>query len=368
LKWSDILRNEEKVLDATGVEKFYTWIRDSFARGRPLDEFVRQLIVARGSTYEHPAANYHRACRDAATRGEAAARLFLGTRLQCAQCHNHPFDRWTQDDYYSWAALFARIDYKIVDNKRLDDLDKNEFVGEQIVLVKDEGEVNDPRTGQKAPPRFLGERRGLAADADRLAELADWLTSPANQSFAKAQVNRIWYHLMGRGLVEPVDDFRETNLASHPDLLDALAADLVANGFDVRHVMRRIMNSRTYQLSAAPNQTNGDDETNFSRAIPRRLTAEQLLDAQAQVMAVPVDFNGYDPGLRAGQLPGVRKVRLRKKPPSSGDRFLMAFGKPERLIACECERSDTSTLSQAMLLISGEGLHELLTRQDNCLA
>ncbi len=265
LKWSDVLRNEEKVLDRHGVEVFYRWIRKNVAEGRPLNEFVRELISARGSTYLNAPANFHRANRDPTTRGEAVARVFLGTRLQCAKCHNHPFDRWTQDDYYAWAATFARIDYKIVDNKRLDKLDKNEFVGEQVVLVKEEGEVQNPNTHQDVAPRFLGEDATLPEDSDRLNELAAWLASPENTAFARAQVNRVWYHLMGRGLVDPVDDFRDTNPPSHPELLNALAEDLVASGFHLRHLVRVIMLSRTYQLSSLPNDTNMEDDTNFSR-------------------------------------------------------------------------------------------------------
>jgi hypothetical protein len=368
LRWSDVLRNEEKVLDATGVDTFYGWIRQAFEEARPLDAFARQLVSARGSTYEHAPANFYRALRDPNTRGEAVARVFLGTRLQCAQCHNHPFDRWTQNDYYAWAALFARIDYEIVDNERKDRLDKNEFVGEQIVQIQDKGEVTHPDTGERVPPRFLGEASTLPGDTDRLEQLAAWLTSADNEAFAQSQVNRIWYHLMGRGLVEPVDDFRETNPASHPGLLKELARDFVAHGCDVRHTMRVIMQSASYQLAAATDEASATDDAHYARAIVRRLTAEQLLDAYAHVLGVPARFNGYPAGVRAGQLHGVQRVRLRDQPPSSGDRFLTTFGKPQRLIACDCERSEQTTLSQALLLISGQGLHRMLTDQDNLLA
>ncbi len=341
--------------------------RKNVAEGRPLNEFVVNWFPPRKYLPNAPA-EFHRANRVPTIRGEAVARVFLGTRLQCAKCHNHPFDRWTQDDYYAWAATFARIDYKIVDNKRLDKLDKNEFVGEQVVLVKEEGEVQNPNTQQDVAPRFLGEDVTLPEDSDRLNELAAWLASPENTAFARAQVNRVWYHLMGRGLVDPVDDFRDTNPPSHPELLNALAEDFVASGFHLRHLVRVIMLSRTYQLSSLPNETNMEDDTNFSRAIVRRLSAEQLLDAQSQVLGVPAKFNGHPDGLRAGQIPGVRKVRLRDDMPSDGDRFLFAFGKPERQIACECERSESTTLSQALMLVSGQGLHELLTDGNSRLA
>jgi len=368
LKWSDLLKNEEKTLDVNGVKAFYDWIRESMAAGKPIDQFVRELVTARGSTYKSPPANYYRANRDPLTRAETTARLFLGTRLQCAKCHNHPFERWTQDDYYSWAALFARIDYKIIENKRTDKYDKNEFVGEQIVLVKDKGEVKNPSNDQVAPPRFLGgSALKLDAKSDRLQPLAKWLANPNNRLFAKAQANLIWYHLMGRGLVEPIDDFRATNPAVNPALLDALARDFAENNFDLRHLVRVIMNSRTYQLSSRPNDTNAGDQFNFSRAIVRRLTAEQLLDAQTQLLDSPAEFVGYDVGLRAGQIPGVRKLRRRKASPTNDDRFLQAFGKPERLLACECERSNETTLTHAFVLVSGEGINRRLAAAGNRL-
>ncbi|MEX2173198.1 MAG: DUF1549 and DUF1553 domain-containing protein [Pirellulaceae bacterium] len=369
LKWSDLLRNEEKVLDATGVDAFYRWIRDSLAEGKPMDRFVHELIAARGSTYANPPANYYRANRDALTRGESTARLFLGVRLQCARCHNHPYDRWTQDDYYSWAALFGRIDYEIVENKRRDKNDKHEFAGEQIVLIKDEGEVENPRLGHAATPKFLGaDTPAYEAKADRLPPLADWLTSPQNELFVRSQANFIWYQLLGRGLVEPIDDFRSTNPPSNPALLEALSSDFAASGFDLRHLARTIMNSRTYQLAAEPNATNADDETNFARAIVRRLSAEKLLDAQCQVLDVAADINGYPGGTRAGQIKGTLRVRPRDKRPSSADRFLKTFGKPERLIACDCERSSETTLKQAFTLIGDQGLQDLLARGENRLA
>jgi hypothetical protein len=369
LKWSDLLRSEEKVLDEKGVEVFHDWIRTAMAEGMPIDRFVRGLVTGLGSTYDNPAANFYRANRDPLTRGETTARLFLGTRLGCAKCHNHPFERWTQDDYYRWAAVFGRIDYQIVDNQRKDRLDKNEFVGEQIVVVAGEGEVKNARTGEVARPKMLG---GPPLDTDsvpaRLAPLAQWLTSPDNRLFASTQVNLVWYHLMGRGLVEPIDDFRDTNPGVNPELLDALADDFIDHGYDLRHLVRRIMTSRTYQASAEPNDTNAADQTNFSRAIVRRLTAEQLLDAQSQVLDAPARFAGYPLGMRAGQIPGVRRVRRREfDQQQSGDRFLRTFGKPDRLLACECERSNETTLSQAFTLISGGGLHEQLSSGGNRL-
>jgi hypothetical protein len=369
LKWSDLLRNEEKVLDAKGVDLFSTWIRDWIAAGKPLDHFVRELVSARGSTYDNPPANFYRANRDPLTRGETAARLFLGVRLQCARCHNHPYDVWTQDDYYNWAAVFSRIDYQILANKRRDRLDKHEFNGEQVVLIKDSGEVKNPRTGADAVPRFLGGYAPAQHPVeDRLPPLAAWLTSADNSAFVRSQVNFVWYHLLGRGIVEPIDDFRVTNPPSNPPLLDALASDFAANGFDLRALVRTIMTSRTYQLSAEPNDTNQGDESNFAKAIVRRLPAETLLDAQFQAIGAALEFNGYPEGTRAGQVKGTIRVRSRDKRPASADRFLKTFGKPERLLACECERSNETTLKQAFTLIGDEGLNDLLADESNRLA
>ena len=362
LKWADLLLVEEKVLDRKGVEVFHGWIRESLAAGKPVNEFVSDLLLARGSTYENPPANYFRALRKTNQRGEAAARVFLGTRLQCAQCHNHPFDRWTQDDYYAWAGLFARIDYKIVENKRKDRLDRNQFNGEQLIQIKSEGESTNPTTGETLEPRFLGAASAVSADEDRLHALATWLTSNTNTQFAKSQVNRLWYHLMGQGLVNPVDDFRVTNPASHPALLDELAADFIESGFDIRHILRLVLQSETYQLSS--NDNGGDT---YSHIPPRRLTAEQMLDSQSQAMGADLQFNGFDSPVRATQLPGIHKVRARDKVPSPADRFLFAFGKPERQMTCECERSDSTTLAQALLLVNGECIDDLLSQSNNLI-
>lgn len=365
LKWSDLLRNEEKVLDGKGVANFHHWIRQSIAEGKPLDRFARELIAARGSTYTNPAANFYRANRDPVTRAEAAAQLFLGVRLQCAKCHNHPFDRWTQQDYYRWASFFARVQYKILENNRRDINDGHEFDGEQVVWMAPSGEVRDPRTDEPMEPCYLGAPTpDFEADEDRLVELADWLTSPDNPFFARAQANRIWYHLLGRGLVEPIDDFRATNPAVMPELLDELTRDFVAHGFDLRHLVRTIMNSRTYQLSAATNETNGADESNFSHALLRRLSAEQLFDAMSQATGVAPHFSGFPEGMRASQLPGVPAMRRRRRV-SRDDQFLVLFGKPPRLLTCECERSTEPTLGQTFQLVSGPTINDLLSKPDN---
>jgi hypothetical protein len=366
LKWSDLLRNEEKVLDQKGVEAFHHWIQQWFAEGRPLDAFARELVSARGSTYANPAANFYRALRDPQARAEAVAQVFLGVRLQCARCHNHPFERWTQEDYHALAACFARVRYKIVENRRRDRFDLHEFDGEQIVWQDRAGEGTNPRTGAVLRPHVLGSAGPeLSPHADRLQVLADWIVAPDNPFFARAQANRVWFHLMGRGIVEPNDDFRASNPPANGTLLDALAHELVAARFDLRHLVRIILNSRTYQLSAVPNDTNADDEAQFSHALVRPLQAEQLLDALAGVLQTPVKFRGYPLGTRAGQLAGVRSPRPRGVGPTEGERFLQRFGKPERLLGCECERSQETTLGQSFQMLSGPLVNELLSRPDN---
>ena len=219
LRWADLLRVEEKTLDKTGVDVFHDWIRASVTEDKPLNTFAAELIAARGSTYKVPATNFYRALRTPEERSEATAQVFLGVRLQCAKCHNHPFDRWTQDDYYAWSNFFARIDYEIVENKRRDKNDKHEFSGEQIVQIKDKGDVKNPTTKQIAGLRFLGEGDVIVAEEkiagdpppDRLQQLAAWLSDNANERFATTQANRIWAQLMGQGIIDPVDDFRSTN-------------------------------------------------------------------------------------------------------------------------------------------------------------
>jgi hypothetical protein len=367
LKWADLLRNEEKVLDAKGVRLFHGWIRRAIAEGKPLNEFARELIASRGSTYSQPAANYYRALRDPQVRAEATAQVFLGVRLQCARCHNHPFDRWTQGDYHSLAAFFARVQYRIVENNRRDKLDKHEFAGEQVVYMDRKGEITHPNTGEVLRPRFPGTETCVEGEADRLRALADWVARPDNPFFARAQVNRVWYHLLGRGIVDPLDDFRASNPPANAALLEALSKDFAAHKFDLRHLVRTIMTSRTYQLSAVPNDTNADDEANFARAIVRPVQAEVLLDAVAQVSGVRPRFTGFPDGTRAVQLPGVGASKRRRQPLSDAERFLASFGKPVRSLSCECERSDDSTLARAFQLITGPLLNRMLEEPDNRL-
>jgi hypothetical protein len=370
LKWADLLRNEERTLDEKGVKIFHAWIRDSIAANKPLNVFAAELLAARGSTYTNGAANFYRALRTPVERAEAVGQVFLGIRLQCAQCHNHPFDRWTMDDYYDWAGVFARVDYQIIENQRTDKSDKHEFKGEQLVQIAaltSKNRVTNQRTGRPAVARLLGETKPLqpAEGEDELLALAKWLARPNNTVFARMQANRIWFHLMGRGLVDPLDDFRATNPPSHPQLMEALTQELIRSRFDLRHLIRVIMTSRVYQLAAAPPKEQPEDPLNYSHAIVRRLIAEQLLDATSQAAGAPLQFPGHPAGTRAAQRPGPLPDGRKAKSRAPLDEFLAAFGKPPRLVSSECERVSDPALGQAFQLMSGPVMTELITRPDN---
>lgn len=367
LKWADMLRLEEKTLDIKGAQVFHAWLRQAFLHDRPLDELVRDLIAGRGSTYTEPSSNFYRALRDPFTRAEAVAQLFLGARLQCAKCHNHPFDRWKQDDYYSWSNLFAGVEYKILENNRRDRNDQHEFDGEQIVYLNPTANVPDPRTGSPRPPQFLGDERPLAPEQDRLRALAEWLTHPERDRLAWMLVNRAWRHLMGRGLVEPVDDFRATNPPSHPELLQELAIELRSAGFRLKPLLRLIATSEAYQRASVPLAENADDDRNYAHGWVRRLSAEQLLDAWMLASGAQVSFRGFPPGVRAGQLPGVGALLRRSRGPLPADSALQVFGKPPRLQSCECERTEEPTLAQAFQYVSGPVIQQLVSDPSNCL-
>ncbi len=367
MKWADLLRVEEKTLDATGVEKFHGWIREQLAAGAGLDRFAREVLTATGSTYTNPPANFYRALRDPSARAEAAAQVFLGSRLGCAKCHNHPFEDLRQDDYYRFAALFDGIEYEVVENKRKDKYDKNQFIGEQRVQLVSLSEVEDkerlkhPRTGEPPVAGMLDPAVPAPADeSERLDAMAAWVVAQPN--FAKVQANRIWAHLMGRALVKPIDDVRPTNPASNPELLAYLAGELRAGDHDPRHLIRLIAGSKSYQLSSEPGGDWVGGEANFARAAVRRLPAEVVFDAAHRALGVAPDLSGWEGGAVA--LPGVQEVHLSKRP-GSGERFLKLFGKPARLTNSDAERSDDTTLAQAFELTGGETLTALLTRTDN---
>jgi hypothetical protein len=355
LKWADLLRNEEKTMGSKGVWVFQRWLRDQIAAEVPLDQMVRRIVASRGSTYTNPPSSFHRTNRDPMIAAETVAQVFLGIRLQCARCHNHPFDDWTQDDYYGLAACFSNVSRKDLNNVRKDNFDKHEINGDEFVYLEGRPEMVQPRTRKVLAPTPLRGRPFPADDAtSALDRLADWLTRD-NRQFARNLANRIWFHLMGRGIVDPVDDFRESNPPSNPALLNALTDYLGQHGMRLKPLVGLIMKSQTYQLDGAPNPTNEGDTANFARASVRLLPAEVLLDAISQVLDVPDPFEAAPRRLRATQLPGI----------ADGNAFLKAFGKPERLLTCECERTESTTLAQAFQMINGAPVRRKLESTGN---
>jgi hypothetical protein len=354
LKWSDVLRSSRKTLQLKGTHAFQDWLRDHVGRNTGIDAVVRELLTANGNTWSNPPANYYRVAKDPQNLAETTGQLFLGVRMQCAKCHNHPFERWTQDDYYSLAAFFARV--KTRKDPNAPPMAQPNTVAE-VVFSDRAGEVTQPRTGKVMPPKFPGAGVADVTGKDRRQVFADWLTSPANPFFAKSVANRIWFHLMGKGIVDPVDDFRESNPACNEELLDALAKDFAAHGFDQKYLIRTVMNSRTYQLTAQANEFNKDDNRYFSHAVTKLLTAEQLLDALCDVSGVPEKFAGLPAGTRAIQLPDGEVNHP----------FLKTFGQPARELACECERESDSNLAQALQLINGPTINEKLRNPGNRL-
>jgi hypothetical protein len=345
LKWADVLRNSREFFPERAVHRLHRWIRRSIAANVAFDRFAGELLAAAGSTVAHPAANFARATPEPTFAGEAAAQVFLGIRLQCARCHNHPLERWTQDDYYGFAAFFAGVRQK---PGRLPD--------EAVIGHDPARAVTQPRTGRRMTPRFPGGTApAVPAGADPRPALAAWISDPANPYFARATVNRVWRHLLGRGIIDPVDDIRDSNPACNAELLDALAREFVASGFDLKALIRTVLRSRTYQLSARPVPGNADDEVMFSRAVPRQLTAEQLLDAVCAVTGSPEKFAGLPAGTRAAQIPDT----------SADVAFLRTFGRPKRQIPCDCERDGDSNLGQVLQLVNGEFLNKKLTAPDN---
>ena len=344
LKWGDVLRSNSKKLKTAGVHKFREWIYESVRSDKPLDQFARELLTANGSVFENPPANFWRASRDPLDATETTAQLFLGVRIQCAKCHNHPFERWTQDNYYGIAAAFARVGRK-----------NSADADEEVIFTQAGGEVTQPRTNKQMKVHLLLKGDiDVPADQDRRTVFAAWLTSPENPFFAKSITNRIWGHLMGRGIVEPVDDFRDSNPPSNARLIDELSKQFVSNGFSQKWAVRTICNSRTYQLSSRKNGFNKDDEIYSSHANTRLLSAEQLLDGICAVTSVPEQFPGVPLGTRACELAD----------PPTDHYFLKVFGQPQREMACQCERSSESNLSQALQMINGPVVHNKL-RADN---
>ncbi len=344
-KWGDLLRINRDQMNERGMWAFHNWIRASIRDKRPIDEMVRDIITAEGSTFTEGPANYFRVANTPADWAENTSQVFLGIRIACAKCHHHPFEKWSQDDYYGMAAFFVRLGTKNSQEFGL-------FGKEQVVYLKNVGEQTHPRKGGAVKPHPL-DGADMDHPIDRRVMLADWVTKADNPHFARNIVNRFWGYVMGRGMVEPLDDMRATNPASNPELLDALAADFVKNKFDMRHLLRTILNSRAYQLSNVALPENKADVQNihYTRFAIRRLTAEQLADAVDYVTGTQTKYPGLPLGTRAIQLPDTDVKSF----------FLDTFGRPPRQVTCECERSSQPNIAQALHLMNNVELNKRIT-------
>ncbi len=364
-KWADLLQINRKFLGIEGSVAFRKWIRDRVEANMPYDKFAQTILTASGSNRVNPAASYFKVLRDPAATMENTTQLFLGVRFNCNKCHDHPFERWTQDQYYQTTAFFARTDLKAdpaSGNRQIGgtDVEAPQPLFEEV-YDKSEGETIHDRTKKVTPPKFPYQApHATVQKASRREELAAWMVSKDNPYFAKSYVNRLWGYLFGVGIIEPLDDIRAGNPATNPELLDYLTSEFTKSGFDVRHVMRLICKSRTYQLSLTANKWNSDDKTNYSHAIPRRLPAEVLYDALTRVTGAVSNIPGVPPGTRAAELPDSG-VEL----PSG---FLTTFGRPARESACECERTSGLELGPVMALISGPTIGDAIGGASNAIA
>ena len=357
-KWSDLLLVSSRKLSDTAMWAFYQDIRAAVAANEPWDRFARDIVTATGPTDRRGAGNFFVMHRDTADLAETTAVTFLGMSVGCCKCHNHPLEKWTQDQYWGQANLFSRVGIKSVGS-------------ESIVYDKKVGDALHPRTGKPVPPTPL-DGTPLADDAaDRRDYYADWLTAPDNPYFRKALVNRVWKNFMGRGLVEAEDDLRETNPPSNPALLDGLAAEFLLSGYDVKALCRAIMNSATYQLSSSPLAGNLADDRFYSRHLVSRLSAEVILDAYSDVTGVATPFDlveatgrvvsrksVYIPGTRAIQLPDSQLI----------SQFLDAFGRAPRAQVCACERGSDASVGQALHLNNGSTLNDKLRHPDSVVS
>ena len=343
-KWSDLLLlSSRNLTDRKELTAFHQFIRASVEANMPWDDFVRTILTAQGNTIENGAANYFVMHKETVDLTETTSQAFLGMSLTCARCHNHPLEKWTQDDYYGMANLFATVTIK------------NSVTGQgNDVVAAPFGDVIHPRLGRGVAPKPLdAEAMDVSAGGDRRAVLARWLTAPENPYFTRAVVNRVWTNFMGRGIVHPEDDLRLTNPASNESLMKALSDDLIEHDFDMRHLIRTIMSSATYQRSSNPVNAAVPDEKYYSQYIVRRLNAEVILDVYSQVTAVPTVFDGYPKGFRALQLPDSQV----------GSYFLSAFGRPPRIQTCSCERTEDSSIAQTLHMANGDTLTSKLRDQ-----
>jgi hypothetical protein len=350
MRWGSILRNAQLAGAEQAAYAFHEWLKDMIGRNRPYDEFVRGIVAAAGEWQEAPAVNWYWQMRDDQLHQPVAdtAQLFLGLRLQCAKCHHHPYERWSQDDYYGLAGFFARLGRKSFG-------EPPPYYAERRRTT---GEVN-PRTGKPIEPKLLdGPVLDIPPEEDPRHRLVDWMARPDNPFFARALCNRMWGHLLGRGLVDPVDDMRETNPPSNPELLDALAQDFIKHKFDVKHLLRTICNSRTYQLSSEPNDYNRHDRQNHARYYGKRLIAEVFLDAVDQVCGTRTQFSKMSRQARAVDLPHE----------GFGSYFLDVFDRPPRSSACECARSSGASLSQVLHLANSPEVENKIAEDNGRIA
>ncbi len=338
-KWGDLLmiRQIPNIMSEKAVQTYSHWLRDQIAAGRPFNQIVDQLLTSTGRTFEDPAANFYALEPNKLKVAENMAQVFLGIRTQCAQCHNHPFDRWTMDDYYGFAAFFARIGRKRHEDYR------------QWIVFPGGGETRHPVSNRVVRPKFLGEETpDIANGEDRRVSVARWITSPSNPYFSRSVANRVWEHFLGRGIVDPVDDVRVSNPPSNQRLLDALAERLVEYSYDFRSLSRDILTSATYQRSSTALPENQHDQRNFAHAAVRRIPAASLIDCISEVTASPTKYPRQPLGARAVENPD--------NVPSNY--FLKTFGQASRASACACETSSTPTLSQALHLLNGDTIHK----------
>ena len=346
MKWAELLQirstgNNTNDVTYKAALLWYEWLRDRLANNEPFNRTVRDLLSARGGTFSVPATNYYKLEQDVKKVTENVAQVFMGTRIQCAQCHNHPFDRWTMEDYYGFAAFFAQVKRK-----------RAEDPTEQIVFDA-RGDVQHPLTKQNVPPRFLGDATPVdTKDQTRREAVARWLTADSNPWFSKNVANIIWAHFFGIGITNPVDDVRISNPATNPELLDALGKKFVEYNYDFRQLARDICTSRTYQLSSRTNDTNATDNTNFSHSLIRRIRAEVLLDVFAQITGTQNKFRGLPLGARAVQIADG----------NTSNYFLTTFGRASRKTVCSCEVKMEPNLSQALHLLNGDAAHNRILR------
>ncbi|MEZ6107900.1 MAG: DUF1549 and DUF1553 domain-containing protein [Pirellulaceae bacterium] len=363
-KWADLLQVNRKFLGEEGSVVLRNWIHDSIASNKPYDQFAREVLTAEGSNLANPPAAYWKVLRDPSAAMENTTHLFLAIRFNCNKCHDHPFERWTQDQYYEMAAYFAQV------GRKEDPAYTGQRIGGsavegavplvEIVFDSGNGEVVHDRTGQQTPPSFPYEHVGFVSTSSgsRRQMLASWLTSADNPYFARSYVNRMWGYLTGVGIIEPIDDIRAGNPPTNEELLAYLEGDFIEHGFDVDHLVRKICKSRTYQLSIRTNDWNSDDSINYSHALPRRLPAEVLFDSFHFAAGAPFRIPGAPEGIRAAELPdaGVSVP------------FLDDFGRPVRESACECERSSGVALGPVMKLVNGSSLANAISNPQNDLA